>query len=331
MFSKKILLSIASTLLVSLQSVQPALSNPVSLLTGQVKNSSEVDMADKINVRPKLIVLALHGMAMHGSTFDALKETLAAENILVVAPDLPGYGMQCLAKSAKCTFRSEASLELVEAQIKSIKDKHPDVPLILLGESLGGALAIDYASRNASEINGLILSAPALSFRALAGLKLAPKLLLSVLDPATKLQLKAFIEKNSSDNFADGQVVLQDKSSRKTTSLRELLRIRSFLSRAKSEVSNLSPDLPILVLHGSADKIISLRGSELLGNHATSSKKKLEVFCGAGHLLLEVKHPRAEVLSAIDNWLADIKQDNSERPSFQTNADNLSNAIVLRK
>ena len=91
---------------------------------------------------------------------------------------------------------------------------------------------------------------------------------------ATKLQLKAFIEKNSSDNFADGQVVLQDKSSRKTTSLRELLRIRSFLSRAKSEVSNLSPDLPILVLHGSADKIISLRGSELLVNHATSSKKK---------------------------------------------------------
>jgi acylglycerol lipase len=312
MFSKKLLLSIASTLNVSLQSVQPALSNPVSLLTGQVKNSSEVDMADKINVRPKLIVLALHGMAMHGSTFDALKETLAVENILVVAPDLPGYGMQCLAKSAKCTFRSEASLELVEAQIKSIKDKLPDVPLILLGESLGGALAIDYASRNASEINGLILSAPALSFRALAGLKLAPKLLLS-------------------DNFADGQVVLQDKSSRKTTSLRELLRIRSFLSRAKSEVSNLSPDLPILVLHGSADKIISLRGSEFLVNHATSSNKKLEVFCGAGHLLLEVKHPRAEVLSAIDNWLADIKQDNSERPSFQTNADNLSNAIVLRK
>lgn len=320
MLNKKILVSAAITLLASIQNALPALSNPVSLINAHERETSLVRNSHTDVIKhPKLIILALHGMAMHGSTFDALKETLAAENILVIAPDLPGYGNQCLAKSAKCAFRGETSLGFVEQQIMLLKETYPKVSLILLGESLGGALAIEYAARNPETVDGLILAAPALSFKTLSVVKLLPNLLLSVVNPGAKIQLKNFIEQNSSDNLADAQLVLQDSSSRKTTSFRELLRIRRFLSRAKSEVSNLSSNLPILVLHGSADRIISPQSSEFLVKHSNSSNKKLEVFCGVGHLLLEVQRPRKEVLVTIETWLNDFNRFQSSPTSVFSN------------
>jgi len=68
-------------------------------------------------------------------------------------------------------------------------------------------------------------------------------------------------------------------------------------------VKKLPPQLPLLVLQGSKDKIINPSGTRFIQEHVLSQDKTINFTPGSGHLLLEVKVPKGEVLSAIDNWL----------------------------
>src|SRR5215470_11529375 len=43
-------------------------------------------------ITPKAVLVAVHGMVMHGASFDTLATRLAEQGFLVVAPDLRGYG-----------------------------------------------------------------------------------------------------------------------------------------------------------------------------------------------------------------------------------------------
>ena len=116
--------------------------------------------------KPKAIAIAVHGLIMHGGTFDTMAKQLAANGVIVYAPDLRGYGRWLDEKSASggSKARSETDyessyLDLVTL-IREAKKKNPGLPLYCIGESLGTAMVLRAAAEMPNAVDGMILPAP---------------------------------------------------------------------------------------------------------------------------------------------------------------------------
>src|SRR5262249_26453720 len=107
----------------------------------------------------KPVVVFLHGIGMHGEPYAAVAAGFTSKQVTLVVPDLRGHGRSGgmrgkLAESA--VLRSDLG-EIIGL----VNKRHPQAPVYLAGESMGGLLAADYAVRGERRLAGLILLAPA--------------------------------------------------------------------------------------------------------------------------------------------------------------------------
>lgn len=112
----------------------------------------------------KGVVVIAHGMAEYANRYDEFARFLAQNNFAVYAPDHRGHGFT-LTNSKVGFFSKKDGWELVVSDlhklIKITKEKHPEMPTILFGHSMGSLLARNYASDYGRFINKLIISGTA--------------------------------------------------------------------------------------------------------------------------------------------------------------------------
>ena len=108
---------------------------------------------------PRAVVVALHGFNDYSEAFDEPGHFLAAQGIALYAFDQRGFGRA----PDHGSWPGTETLAGDAAQlIRLVAVRHPGTPLFLLGESMGGALAIVTLARtDAPKVEGVILSAPA--------------------------------------------------------------------------------------------------------------------------------------------------------------------------
>ncbi|GCE80636.1 alpha/beta fold hydrolase [Komagataeibacter oboediens] len=105
------------------------------------------------------VILALHGFNDSRDAWERPAPALNAAGMTVIAPDLPGFGQTAQRGGWVGT---DALLRTVSTLATSIGREHPGVPLYVVGESMGGALAIVLASQtDTPPVAGYILLAPA--------------------------------------------------------------------------------------------------------------------------------------------------------------------------
>ena len=111
---------------------------------------------------PKAVVLALHGFNDYSNAFDAPAKEWARQGIATYAYDQRGFGG---APGRGFWPGSEALATDAVTAANLLRGKYPHTPLYLLGESMGGAVAILAASGatgiSPAAVDGVILSAPA--------------------------------------------------------------------------------------------------------------------------------------------------------------------------
>ncbi len=119
--------------------------------------------ADGGRQTPRATVALLHGLAEHARRYDALAARLAAAGIELVAIDLRGHG--CSPGRRTWVDRFDQYLDDADALVSFARRE--DVPLFLMGHSMGGAIAALYAIERApargQPFAGLVLSSPALA------------------------------------------------------------------------------------------------------------------------------------------------------------------------
>lgn len=126
--------------------------------------------------RPRAVVQIAHGAAEHGLRYERFARHLVAHGYGVVASDHRGHGATArstggygVTDTADPDSGADAWRAIVD-DLKAIGDQvralHPDVPVVLLGHSLGSLLARDYAQEYPDTLAGLILSG---TFRSLPG------------------------------------------------------------------------------------------------------------------------------------------------------------------
>ena len=108
-------------------------------------------------------VQVVHGLSEHAGRYGRLAAALTARGVAVAALDQRGHG-----RTAESTgpggfgpgATSDAVLDDVRDLGARLAAEHPGVPYVLLGHSLGSAVALASAERDGAGLAGLVLSGP---------------------------------------------------------------------------------------------------------------------------------------------------------------------------
>ncbi|MBX9615443.1 MAG: lysophospholipase [Caulobacteraceae bacterium] len=109
--------------------------------------------------RPRAVIVALHGMNDHSAAFRLAGPWWAEHDIITYAYDQRGFG----AAPGRGVWAGEGRMAAdLRTVVALVRGRHPDVPIAVVGESMGGAVAISaFASERPPAADQLILLAPA--------------------------------------------------------------------------------------------------------------------------------------------------------------------------
>lgn len=243
-------------------------------------------------------VVLVHGAHEHAGRYQHVAERFAASGFATYAVDHPGHG-RSPGRRGNITSLA-ATVDGVAELVGLAGRRHPGVPLFVYGHSLGGLIALQYLTGTPDErIRGAVLSAPALDTAAASGAQrlLAP--LLSKLMPNLGV-LKLEPEAISRDAEVVVDYVLDPLNH--TGRMRARTGTEIMLGAAAMPERLASLTLPLMVIHGSADRLMPPAASELVHEYATDSDVSLRIYPGLYH----EPHNEPEqnqVLNEVVGWL----------------------------
>lgn len=248
---------------------------------------------------PKAVILALHSFGDYSAAFDLAAPDLAAAGYEVYGYDQAGFGERML-PDGRWAGEERLVADATETA-RRLAAKHPGVPLLLLGESLGGAVAMLVASRHPEvPLSGLILAAPAVregirlrygwNVLIASAATVAPGYHLDVARPPDDPELVP----QAAQRRARDPLVMQQVRMDAYWGLIKLA------DNASDEAGLIQ--VPTLLLYGGLDTSVPAVGirrlRERLGLHGD-----YQHFPQGPHLLLQGRHwPR--VTAAIEHWIA---------------------------
>ncbi|RMH87246.1 MAG: alpha/beta hydrolase [Actinomyces sp.] len=201
-------------------------------------------------------VLVLHGIAEHSGRYEHVGGRLAAHGFDVVAIDQRGYGRSGGRRGHVDSW--DQFLDDVEDQMAQVRSL--DLPVVLLGHSMGGLIATSYVTDERPAPDLLVLSGPALGADVPWHLRVAAPLL-GTLWPTLVIRDEGDPSVLATDP-AVGERFYADplRVPYPTARLgRELLRA---IAKARSRIDRVT--MPTLVVHGGDDTLVPTEASAIL-------------------------------------------------------------------
>jgi alpha-beta hydrolase superfamily lysophospholipase len=270
-------------------------------------NSTPVTIWQDDSVQPKAVAIAIHGIVLHGGAYDAMATDLARQGFLVVAPDMRGYG-RWVDHTGKKREQSAAKIDYshshsdMVALAENARKKFPTLPVFAIGESLGAEMALHIASEKPDLIDGLILSAPSVRHKWFLAdvIRAAPKM---VGKPFGQIDLAPHIEKYFSNDGRVTEATVTDPLVRKKMTAIELMRTGSEANKCLKYARSISANVPVLIIQGSADKMVRTEFLTDLMTALPSTDCQLAWQEEGGHLLLETPYVLPETMNVVCGWL----------------------------
>ncbi len=206
----------------------------------------------------KAVILALHGFNDYSNAFAGPGKAWAKDGIATYAYDQRGFG----AAPERGRWPGSAALAIDAATACGILRRlYPGVPLYLLGESMGGAVAVVAMSGElgfpAPDVDGVILAAPAVWGRPTMGL--IPRIALAVavrLAPRLTLTGRG-LHIRASDNIPMLRALARDPLVIKDTRVDTIWGLVNLMDAALAAAPRLHA--PVLLMYGAKDEIIPKR------------------------------------------------------------------------
>ncbi|MFZ5743455.1 MAG: alpha/beta hydrolase [Pseudomonadota bacterium] len=241
------------------------------------------------------LVLA-HGYAEHLGRYRAVAEFFTAAGYAVHALDHRGHGKSGGTRAVIDSFAN------ADADIDQLVDKvRADSGLQrikLVGHSMGGSLALNYALNHPEKLSGLVLSGPAIG----GGLPKIQSLLLALISRiAPSLGM---IQLDADAVSRDPQVVAAYKADPLVFHGKVPARTAREMMHA---VTTYPPrvgamQLPCLLMHGSADTLVRAEDAQPVFDAIASPDKTVRIFDGLYHEIFN-EPERLEVLGIVKDWL----------------------------
>lgn len=246
--------------------------------------------------KPRGVVVIVPGFNSHSGYYDAVARALVADDLAVYAIDLRGRG-----KSDGERFYVETFTDYVTdaaGLVALAQKREADLPTFLLGHSAGGVVACLYTVENQAGLAGLICESFAYQVP-------APDFVLAVLKGLSHLAPHAHVLRLKNEDFSRDPAVVRVMNedpliaheTQPTKTVAEMVRADERLKESFARIT-----LPVLILHGTADKATKPSGSQFFFDQAGSVDKTLKLYEGHFHDLLN-DLGRDEVLGDIRAWI----------------------------
>lgn len=243
----------------------------------------------------RAVVIIHHGLKSHSGHYDAFARKLTAQGFAVYAYDMRGHGRSAGRRATIDEF--EDLLDDLSIFLGRVRARE-SAPVFLLGHSVGGAVVTLFTLERHPAIAGDVLLAPALRVDSppivAAGAPLAATLMPNL--PAVDVPDEAFRRDPQAlaEMHADPLIYHPPGPARTADAL---LRALEYVWAHGDEL-----DVPVVALHGTADRATDPRGSAELIRRARSQDKTLVLYQGLYHDLFH--EPESEqVMGDVIDWL----------------------------
>ncbi|KAB8332313.1 lysophospholipase [Scytonema tolypothrichoides VB-61278] len=245
---------------------------------------------------PRAVLVIVHGFNSHSGHYLWAGEQFARGGLAVYAIDLRGRG------------RSEGDRYHIDhiddytrdvgSLIDQARVENPGLPVFLLGHSAGGVVSCVYALDHQAKLAGLIcesfaheLPAPGIALAVLKGLShVVPHAHVLKLDNAHFSRDPKVVEALNNDPFVKDEA-------QPTETVAAMLRGDDRLKQGFAQLT-----LPVLILHGTEDKVTKPSGSQHFYEQAGAQDKTLKLYEGHFHDLLN-DLDKELVLADIQQWI----------------------------
>lgn len=234
------------------------------------------------NGAPDVVILALHGYGEYGELgFKAAAPDWTARGAVVYAYDQRGFGRN---PSRGQWPGADALLADVRAVMTAVRARHPELPMVLMGHSMGGGVALAYlGERLEPQPDAGVLIAPAvLGGEQLGFTSRMLAWLATAIDPDQRLQ-SSLSSSDITDNPDEARALDADPWYLKQGAPREYLGVIRLMDRAVAEAAQVT--VPVLVLSGVQDRVIP-HDAIVAAYRSMPQPKTLKVYESGWHLLL---------------------------------------------
>ncbi len=250
--------------------------------------------------QPRATIVALHGFNDRKAAFLAFGDRASRAGVRVLAYDQPGFGAS---RDRGRWPGTEALVAALHVMIDDARRSAPDAPVVVLGASMGAAVAITALARpDAPPVDGVVLVAPA----AWGGDQLNPILRASLwltASIAPELELSAGgLAVRTSDNTPMLRALARDPLYLPTATAANVQGLVRLMDEALAAAPGLAGRR--LVLIGARDEVVPPAAFEVLLEQLAGPACTLVRYAEGWHLLLR-DHQRERVFADVLAWLDD--------------------------
>jgi len=247
----------------------------------------------------KAILLIAHGLAEHSGRYMNLVNRFVPEGYALYALDHLGHGKSDGDRVFVERFQDYAIT--LKTYFDMIRKWHPQKPIFLVGHSMGGLISSQYLLDHQQDLSGAVLSGPGIKVpdNISPVVILVGKLLSRIFPKMGLVQLEAdgiCRDPAVVDAYINDPLVYTGKISARLGA--EMLKTMQAVTREAPRIT-----LPILIVQGSADKLIDPGGAQLFYDTVGSRDKTIQMYEGLYHEVFN-EPERARVLDDVAMWLA---------------------------
>ncbi|MGH3889696.1 MAG: lysophospholipase [Pseudonocardiaceae bacterium] len=246
----------------------------------------------------RAVVVIVHGLHEHSARYAHVGARLSGAGFAVYAADHRGHGRS---DGRRANLERMALIVAdLDLFVRFAAEHHTDLPVFMVGHSLGGLIALQYATEPATPLDGLVLSGPLVEvtvgsalLKRLAGVlsALVPDLGVTALGAQGKISRDPEVVRC----YREDPLVYLGKVKARTGA--EILSTTLSLPARLSRLS-----VPLLILHGTDDLICAPAGSTMVHDRVSSPDKTVRRYQDLYHEVFN-EPERDEVLTDLVHWL----------------------------
>ena len=239
---------------------------------------------------PSRVVVLAHGFGEHSGRYTHVIDRLVTDGAVVHAPDHRGHGRSEGPRAVVDDI--EAMVSDLHLVVQRAKAENPDLPVVLIGHSMGGLMSIRYTQTHGSELTALVVSGPFLGNPAMAPLLDMEVLPDIPIDPAALSRDPAVGEAYAADPLVYHGPLIKES-------------FVGMFGAVERVAGGPVLSLPVLWVHGEADQLAAYDSAKVLLEKVGGSNLTARSYPEAAHEVFNEIN-KDEVLDEVGAFLAKV-------------------------